>query len=704
MNPDKIFQEHATKWVMCLALAIVTLAAFVPVVGNNFIGFDDPEYVTQNPYVQQGLSGEAVKWAFSAFYSSNWHPLTWLSHMLDCQLYGLDPAGHHLTSLAFHIANTLLLFLLLQNMTARSWPGLFVALLFGIHPMHVESVAWIAERKDVLSGFFFLLTLLAYARYVRLGEVQTRQGRVAYGLTLLLFALGLMAKPMLVTLPCVLCLLDCWPLGRFQFPLRNQPVSVFRRLALEKIPFFVLSAVSCGITFLAQSRFQSVKTVTEVPVMTRLVHAPVAYVWYVLKLFWPANLSVFYPLRLSPPSAVAGAVVLLAVLTWLAFRLRRDQPCLLVGWLWFLVMLLPVSGLIQVGSQAYADRYTYLPYIGLLIILAWGLPPLLAKWRYGKPFLFAGALFAAVACFSLTAAQVRVWSSTRTVFERAVALDEDNPVAWCMLGMEAVQEGNAGQAVGCFRRATTLDPKYFMAWNDLGRALYRQGEFGEALSACQTALQCAPNYAPSQGAIHYNLGDLFLATGRFEDAITHFQKALQLLPGRPEIYKDLGCAFVRNHEPEQAIIQFQNAFRLQPGDAQTELALATTLMDNRQTSDAINHLYQVLALDPDSVVALNNLAWLLATAPEAALCDGNEAVRLAGRACQLTGSREAYLMGTLAAAYAEAGRYNDAVATAEKARALALAQGQTEIAAKNEQLLELYKSGRAFHQEARPSP
>jgi tetratricopeptide (TPR) repeat protein len=704
MNPDKVFQERSTKWVMCLAMAIVTLAACAPVIGNNFISFDDPEYVTQNPNVQQGFSGETVKWAFGAFYSSNWHPLTWLSHMLDCQLYGLDPAGHHLTSLAFHIANTLLLFLLLQNLTARLWPSMFVALLFGIHPMHVESVAWVAERKDVLSGFFFLLTLLAYARYVRLVEIKTRQCWTAYGLTLLLFALGLMAKPMLVTLPCVLFLLDCWPLGRFQFPLCHQPVGILRRLALEKIPFFVLAAVSCGITIIAQSQSQALKPITDVPVETRLAHTPVAYAWYVLKLFWPANLSVFYPLRLSPPSEVAGALVLMAVLTWLAFRLRCNQPCLLAGWLWFLVMLLPVSGLIQVGNQAYANRYTYLPYIGLFIILAWGLPALLAKWRYGKSFLFAGALFAAVACFSLTAAQVRVWRNTQTLFGRAVTLDEDNSVAWCVLGMEAVQEGNAGQAISYFRRATMLDPKYYMAWNDLGRALYSQGEFSEALSACQTALQCAPNYAPGQGAIHFNLGELFLATGRFEDAITNFQTALQFTPGRPEIYKDLGCAFVRNHQPEQAIIQFQNTFRLKPGDVETELELATTLMDNGQTSDAINHLYQVLALDPNSITALNNLAWLLATAPDTALRDGNEAVRLAEHACQLTEYKEAFLIGTLAAACAEAGRYNDAVATAERARTVALAQGQKEIAAKNERLLELYKSGRAFHQKTKLSP
>jgi len=728
MDTDKMSQEHATKWLVCLALAVVTFAAYVPVVGNNFINLDDPDYVTQNPVVQQGFSWNAIKWAFGAFHTCNWHPLTWLSHMLDCQLYGLDPAGHHLTSLAFHVANTLLLFLLLENLTARIWPGAFVALLFGLHPMHVESVAWVAERKDVLSAFFFLLTLLCYARAVRSDPLSQRfsaagkwpmttteatsspaaprvtcyQSRF-YWLALLLFALGLMAKPMLVTLPCVLCLLDYWPLGRIQFPLRSQSFSIFRRLALEKIPFFVLTAISCGITFIAQYQF-SVQPLTEVPLVMRLAHTPVAYAWYVLKLFWPANLSVFYPLRPSQPSEVVGALVLIALLTWLACRLRRGRPYLLVGWFWFLVMLLPVSGLIQVGNQAYADRYSYLPYIGLFIILAWGFPALLTKWRYGKVFLSAGALLVAVACFSLTLAQVRVWKDTRTLFGHALALDDDNYVAWCALGVEYVLGGNTDQAINCFRRATAIDVKYYMAWNNLGRALYDKKEFNEALSAYQMAVQCAPKFPPSRGAVYYNLGDLYLAMGRFADAITNLQKAVELIPAQPEIYQDLACAFARNHQPEQATVQFQNAFRLQPGDVGAELALAGSLSDSGKSSDAINHFYRALALDPDSVAALNNLAWLLATGPDAALRDGHEAVCLAEHACQVTGYKEPLLIGTLAAAYAEAGRSNDAVAAAEQARSVALAQGQKEIAAKNEQLLELYKSGRAYHQEAKSSP
>jgi len=698
---NKTIQAGALKWIVCLALALITFAVYAPVVHNGFIVLDDGVYIIDNPHIQQGFSWNAIRWAFSSrVYAGFWHPLTWLSHMLDYQLYGLNPIGHHLTNLAFHIANTLLLFLLLQNMTGKLWPSAFAGLLFGIHPMHVESVAWAAERKDVLSAFFFLLALLAYARYVELTKIQCRKSWLVYAFTLLLFALGLMAKSMLVTLPCVLCLLDYWPLGRFQFPFRSQPAAVWKRLALEKVPFVILSAIGCMSSIHAQSQWHALIPLKDFSVIARLGHVFVAYVWYIIKLFWPTDLSVNYCLHLDPPERMMSALALIAGATWFVLWLRRSQPYLLVGWLWFLVMLLPVSGLMQVSTQAYANHYIYLPYIGLLVMVAWGFPVLLAKWRYSKTFLLAGTLLVAALCFNLTVTQVRLWKNTQTLLGRAVALDENNYLAWYALGIDFIDQGNLNKAEYSLRRATAIDPMFYQAWNFLGSVLCARKEF----DAAQDAYQMALLYAPDKTEIYNNLGDLFLATGQLQEAITNFQNALELNPDQPEICNKLGHAFAQNHEPDQAVIQFQNALHLQPGAADAELGLAMTLSSKGQNSEAIKHYYKAINLDTNSVIALNNLSWLLATTADAGLRNGNEAVRLAEHACQITRYKEAFLIGTLATAYAEVGRFNDAVVAAQKARTVALAKGQKDIADANGQLLELYKSGRAYHQKAETRP
>jgi tetratricopeptide (TPR) repeat protein len=698
---SKIVQLRPTKWLVGFALALVALAAYAPVVRNGFIDLDDSIYVLNNSHVQQGFSWSAIQWAFGSYSSDYWLPLAWLSHMLDFQLYGLNPAGHHCTSLIFHIANTLLLFLLFRNLTGRLWPGAFVALLFAIHPLHVESVAWVSERKDVLSAFFFLVTLLAYARYVEKSKVQGPKSKVFYGLTLLFFALGLMSKPMVVTLPCVLCLLDYWPLQRFQFPLKSQPGGKIRLLALEKVPFLILTVPACLITIIAQSHSQSLRSAAAYPLDARLENTPVIYVWYLVKLFWPTKLSIFYPLQIfQPMGMVMGALVLMTVLTLLAMRSARHQPYILVGWFWFVIMLLPVSGIIQVGNVAVANRFSYLPYIGLFIIIAWGFPELLAKWRHRTVVLAAGALLAGAICFQLTSAQVRLWKNTRTLFERAVALNPNNGFAWWVLGIEFRFQGNADHAIECLQRATTIAPGFVPAWKDLGSTLCLKKEFGDAQYAYQTALRWSPNDADT----YRQLGDLFMTTGQPEEAIANFQRALELGPNQPETCVKLARAFVQNREPDEAIIQYENAIRLQPRDASPELELAMILADTGQHRAAITHYWRVLDLETNSVVALNNVAWLLATDPDASLRDGKEAARLAERACQLTQYQEAFLIGTLAAAYAEAGRFNDAVATAQKARMVALAKGQKEIAAANERWEELYKSGHAFHQEAGTSP
>ena len=687
------------RWLVGVLLAIVTLAAYAPVADGQFISLDDLDYVVNNPHVQQGLSWSAIKWAFSTFHSSNWHPLTWLSHMLDCQFYGLNPAGHHLTSLVLHVANTWLLFLLLLNLTSRLWPAAFAALLFALHPMHVESVAWISERKDVLSAFFFLLTLLAYARYVELNRIQSPIRWPVYGLTLLLFALGLMAKPMLVTLPCVLCLLDYWPLARFQLPIKSQPVGALRRLIVEKIPFFILTVLSCWVTWLAQSSGGALKPMADFPLENRLVHIPVSYIWYVFKLFWPADLSVFYNMTHTEHfvSTVAGACLLLLAITAFAVRRARQQPWLLVGWLWFVVMLVPVLGLVQVGNQAYADRYSYLPYVGLFIIIAWGVPALLAGWPRRNAILLAAALLVSTGCGFLTVDQVRLWQNGQALYERALALEPENEKAWALLGITYMTQGNVDTAIASMRHATTIDYMYSEAWDDLGGMLFIKGNYPDAQDAFEMALL----YTRNKPKIYNKLGDMFKATSRYADAITNYQSSLELAPDQPEIQSSLGQCLVLNRQPAAAAFAFQNAIRLQPDDGQAQLGLAMILGDGGRDAGAIAHYRKAVQLDTNSIIALNNLAWLLATASDPRLRNGSQAVPLAEHACNLTKNQDAFFIGTLAAAYAEAGRFNDAVAAAQKARDVALANGQKEVADGNERLLKLFKSGQAFHAGAK---
>jgi tetratricopeptide (TPR) repeat protein len=562
-------------------------------------------------------------------------------------------------------------------------------------------VAWVSERKDVLSAFFFLLTLLAYARYVELAKTRSSKRWPVYGLGLLFFALGLMAKPMLVTLPGVLCLLDFWPLNRFQLPLKGRPWPVLWRLAAEKIPFVILAAFSCGITFIAQSTGYAVKPMTQFPLDARLAHVPVSYAWYVLKLIWPANLSVYYLLHTGYSSqTVTGALLLLAGMTALAIWQARPHPYLLVGWLWFAGMLAPVLGIVQVGNQAYADRYTYLPYIGLFIILAWGIPELLSPWPYSKPVLLAGALLASAACCKLTVEQVHLWESGQTLFERALALDPENEEAWALLGLQSMNQGKVDKAIDCLRRATAINPRYHYAWHDLAGILFLKGDYAEAEDAYQMALL----YTPDKVEIYNNLGDLFRATGRYGEAITNYQNSLELAPNQPEIQTRLGQCFVGNRQPDRATVEFQTAIRLQPDNAEAQLGLAMILESTGRNAEAQAHYWKTIELATNSITALNNLAWLLAADADPRLRNGNQAVQLAGRACELTHYQQAFLIGTLAAAYAEAGRFKDATAAAQKAQDVALAHGQKEIADRNGRLMKLYQTGHAYHVDTRLPP
>jgi Flp pilus assembly protein TadD len=469
-----------------------------------------------------------MAWAFSTVQASNWHPLTWISHMLDCQLYGLNPIGHHLASLLLHLANSILLFLLLRRMTKQEWPSALVAALFALHPLHVESVAWISERKDTLSGLFWMLSMWAYVRYA--------QGRAAgfYIASIILFALGLMAKPMLVTLPFVLILIDYWPL---------------RRLApAEKIPYFILAAASCAVTVLAQRKGGAVASLAAEPLGLRLANVPVAYARYLLKTFWPVDLAAYYPLPGHwPVWQVAGAAALLVILTAWIFWRARAQPYLAVGWLWFLGVLVPVIGLAQVGAQAMADRYDYLPSIGLFIAVVWTARPLLPA--------FCGWL-AVAGCIFVTWCQVHYWRDSESLFRHAVAVTRNNSVMESDLGKVLLLEGRVDEALPHLRRAVEFGPGFPLPHYNLGEALLAKGQVAEALSQFEIQVALAPNDAAAQ----YNFASVLLDHGLAADAIPHFEKCLQLFPRHLQAASSLAWILAAN--PDHALRNGARAVQL----------------------------------------------------------------------------------------------------------------------------------------------
>jgi hypothetical protein len=529
--------QRIPRWrvpVFCLVLGAITFAVFGQTLRHEFIDYDDNDYVFNNPVVERGLTLKGIFWAFS-FHAGNWHPLTWLSHMLDCQLYGLHPGGHHLTNVLLHTATAILLFLVLRQLTGALWRSAFVAAVFAIHPLRVESVAWVAERKDVLSGLFFMLTIGAYVRYAQ------RPGSPArYGLVVLLFALGLMSKPMLVTLPLVLLLLDYWPLQR---------VESAGRLVLEKLPLLALSAAACVATLLAQRT--GIQSTGSFSLLHRLGNALVACMVYLGQMVWPAGLAVLYPFPHNgpPPEEVALAGIVLAGLSAFAWAARRTRPWLLTGWVWYFVMLLPVMGIIQVGRQAHADRYTYLPQIGIYVAVTW----LVAEWRLSRA-AFGGLMTGVLAVLMVCAwRQTAYWQDSETLWTRDLACTTGNDVA------------------------------------------------------------------------QYDLGDALLRKGKAAEALSHYQEALQI-------------------EPANAKVQ-------------------------------------------------NNMAWILATCADASLRDGHKAVELARQANELTGGEKPGILDTLAAAYAEAGRFSDATQTAQKAMELARAAGQQDLVEELNGELKGYQAG-----------
>ena len=504
--------------IICAVLAAITLVVYWPVGNCDFINFDDPAYVANNPFVQGGITMESLRWAFSTTHAANWHPLTWLSHMIDCRIFGLDPRGHHFTSLGFHIINTLLLFLLLARVTGAMWRSMLVAALFALHPLHVESVAWIAERKDVLSAFFWFLTMFLYAGYV------ARPGPVRYLAVLFCFAAGLMAKPMLVTLPFVLLLMDYWPIGRWG---GGTPV---RRLLWEKLPLFALAAASSVITFYAQKTGGAVLSLHKLSFADRLANATLAWLRYLGKMVWPTRLSVIYPMDpdLSVWTAFSAGIILVAA-TFLLWRAGRRRPYLIVGWLWYLGTLVPVIGLVQVGSQAMADRYTYIPFVGLFIMVAWGIAELVDDLR-NRQIAFGVAAVSVLAVLAVsTRHQLGYWHDSYTLFSHAVKVTHNNYMAYNQLGLELGKQNRIDECIQQFRIALEIEPNSAEAHGNLGIAYSIKGVPDMAIKE----LLIAESLSPGESDVYYNLGIIYLQKGMRAEALRQFELAVRHNPTDP---------------------------------------------------------------------------------------------------------------------------------------------------------------------------
>ncbi|HTB82592.1 MAG TPA: tetratricopeptide repeat protein [Candidatus Sulfotelmatobacter sp.] len=591
---------------LAILLAIATLALFWPATRNDFVNYDDPDYVTSNSHVQSGLKLQTFEWAFTGTVSCNWHPLTLLSHALDCQLYGLQPRGHHLTSVLLHAANAALLYLFLQRLTGSPWRSLFASLLFAWHPLRVESVAWIAERKDVLCGFFWLLTLLAYVGFVARKNTENSRAKCFYGLALLTYAFALLSKPMAVTLPFVLLLLDFWPLKRIselKFQTPNLPAIV-----REKIPFFFLAAVMSTVAFIVQRNGQAMQTFENLPFSLRVANALVAYVEYLGKFFCPENLAIYYPYSRNLPWALvlSAGLVLLAVST-LAWRARGRFPYFLFGWLWFLGTLVPVIGLVQVGSQAMADRYTYLPSIGLLVGLIWGLNELVSRKIILRNIIFAAAIPTLAGCWILTRQQISFWRDGETLFTHALAVTEDNAAARNGLGFALVKKGRLDEAMPEFTDAIRIAPDFVEPHNNLGNLFALQNRPAEAFAEFQTALQLKPDYADA----HFNFGNALLAQDRADEAAAEFQAAARLNPDDREAHYKLGNIFAAQNSVEGAIAEFQAAVRIAPDYFEARNNLGSLLMRAGQTDAAIAQFQETIRRKPDYAEAHYNLGLAL---------------------------------------------------------------------------------------------
>lgn len=619
-TPEQRREERAFEVPFSSArvLALITLVAFWGLWLNQFVHYDDNRYILENPNVVTGITARNLTWAFNVGYGGNWHPLTWMSHMLDCTLFGLNPAGHHAINLALHITNTILLFLALLKMTKSRWQSAFVAALFAVHPLHVESVAWAAERKDVLCTLFWMLCTMAYILYVE------QPNRRRYLLVAGVFALGLMTKPMAVTLPFVLLLLDIWPLGRLH--------RGFGRLVLEKVPLFVLSVASSIVTIIAQSRGMALRPLELIPIGVRIENALVSYATYILKMVWPRNLAVLYPhpLLFLPVWQVLGAFVLLAGITVVVVRGRDRRPYLIAGWLWYIITLIPVIGLTQVGNQALADRYTYVPLLGVFIMIAWGISDLLGKrerekGRKGDPqfpntqfqtpntpglALVVASIVVVVFLAACTHTQIGYWQDDLSLFGRAVACTKNNYVMHNLFGLALEDAGRVEESMAQYNEALRVQPDFVSARLNLGIELAgRLNRPKEAIQQFQIAIKANPDYADS----YYNLGIVLYQINDVQGAAAQYEKAIQLKPNDIKAQTNLGQVLLASGRSDEAIRHFQRALQIDASLIEARLSLAEALSNKHDIAGAVQEYREVIRMKPDYGAAHSSLATLLFT-------------------------------------------------------------------------------------------
>jgi tetratricopeptide (TPR) repeat protein len=667
---------------LCLLLVVVTLATFWPVTNHDFLNYDDNLYVTENPQVCGGLTWGGFGWAFGALHAANWHPVTWLSHMLDVTLFGMRSGPHHLVNVLFHSVNAVLLFAWLWRMTGARWRSAMVAALFALHPLHVESVAWVAERKDMLSTFFGFLSLFCYAGYVRkrspVADQESvasavpitgfRPGTLDYVLAFLFFTLGLMSKPMLVTWPFLMLLLDYWPLKRFKPAIPNAHeswagtrLSTGWTLVREKMPFLVLSLASSAITVIAQAKRHAVMPLIMLSFNERLGNAFISYARYLGKTFWPVNLAVPYPYpERWPALAVISSSLLIVSLCIGTFQLRRRWPFLLAGWFLFLGTLIPVIGLLQVGAQSMADRYTYVPLTGIFIVMVWGMGEALTRWHLPRTPTAVGAGLVLAGCMVLTRNQLSYWQDSETLFRHAIALTKNNARACYDLGSYLETKGRVSEAMEYYQRAVQISPNYTKPLNNIGRILANEGRPDEAIKYYNRALQFDPNHLstlinlgavladkhqfteamamyekvlrldPNSVYAHFNLGVALEAEGRWEEAVGQYAEALRLQPDYWRAHNNLGHLLLLHGRPDEAVPHFLESLRLNPKQPDAHFNLGNALAIQQKYEEAVMHFAECLKLSPNYAPAHKNLGMALARLGrrEEAVSHLQEAIRL----------------------------------------------------------------------------